>query len=309
MLFMFPGQGSQKIGMGKELHDNFSTAREVFHEINDTISFKLSELMFSGDADELQQTANAQPAIMAVSMAFVKVMEKDFGVELSKHAKYFAGHSLGEYTALCSAKVLSLADTARILRVRGEAMAKAYPSGGAMAAIIGLSIEKIEEIIANIEDVQIANDNSVGQVVISGTEKAVETAMKLLKENGAKLTVPLTVSGPFHSKFMKPAEEQVREVLDSVTFNAPTAPIIANVSAKAEQSGFKDLLIQQITNRVRWRETIVFAHENGVENFVEIGNGNVLTGLVKRTVKDVKMTNINSVETLEKFTQEIKQID
>jgi len=306
MLFMFPGQGSQKIGMGKDLFDKFETARDVFNEVDDTISFKLSELMFSGDADELQQTQNAQPAIMTVSLAFVRVMEKDFGIDLSKLAKYFAGHSLGEYSALCAAKVLSLADTARILRTRGEAMAKAYPTGGAMAAIIGLSIEKIEEIISTVNDVQIANDNSVGQVVISGSEDAVKTAMQSLKENGAKLVVPLSVSGAFHSKFMKPAEDPVKEILDATAFNNPTAPIIANVTAKAEGNNFKQLLIDQLTNRVRWRETIVFAHDNGVENFVEIGNGNVLTGLVKRTVKDVKMININSIESIENFVDEVK---
>lgn len=306
MLFMFPGQGSQKIGMGKDLFDKFETARDVFNEVDDTISFKLSKLMFSGDADELQQTQNAQPAIMTVSLAFVRVMKKDFGIDLSKFAKYFAGHSLGEYSALCAAKVLSLADTARILRTRGEAMAKAYPTGGAMAAIIGLSIEKIEEIISTVNDVQIANDNSVGQVVISGSEDAVKTAMQSLKENGAKLVVPLSVSGAFHSKFMKPAEDPVKEILDATAFNNPTAPIIANVTAKAESNNFKQLLIDQLTNRVRWRETIVFAHDNGVENFVEIGNGNVLTGLVKRTVKDVKMININSIESIENFVDEVK---
>lgn len=304
MLFMFPGQGSQKIGMGKALAELFSSAREVFNEIDDAISFKLSELMFDGDADELKLTKNAQPAIMAVSMAFVRVMEKDFGIDLSK-IKYFAGHSLGEYTALCAAKSLTLQETATILRTRGVAMATAYPTGGAMAAIIGLSIEKVEEIVSPLENVQIANDNSVGQVVISGTESAVQNAMKLFKENGAKLAVPLPVSGPFHSKFMKPAEKPVKEALEKYTFHPPLVPIISNVTAKAETEidGFEQLLLRQLTERVRWRESLIWAKDNGVENFVEIGEGNVLSGLVKRTLKDVNIVTVNSVESLGNFAK------
>lgn len=302
MLFMFPGQGSQKIGMGKALAGQFSAAREVFDEVDDAVSFKLSKLMFEGDADELKITKNAQPALMTVSMAFIRVMEKDFGIDLSK-IKYFAGHSLGEYTALCAAKSLTLRETAIILRIRGAAMSAAYPEGGAMAAIIGLPIEKVEEIVLSLEDVQIANDNSAGQTVVSGTEYAVQNAMKIFKGNGAKLTVLLPVSGPFHSKFMKPAEDTLRDAIKKYTFRPPLAPIISNVTAKAEKDGFKHLLLQQLTNRVRWRESLIFAKNSGVENFIEIGEGNVLSGLVKRTLKDVNTAAVNSIESLENFAK------
>lgn len=302
MLFMFPGQGSQKIGMGKTLAERFSTARAVFEEVNEAVSFNLSALMFGGSEEELKITKNAQPALMAVSMALIRVMEKDFCIDLSK-VRYFAGHSLGEYSALCAAKSLSLSETATILRARGEAMAMAYPNGGAMAAIIGLPIEKIEEIIKPLKDAQIANDNSVGQVVISGTEAAVQDVIRLAKENKAKLAVVLSVSGPFHSKFMKNAEKEVENVIENFAFRPPLAPIISNVTAKAEIDGFKQLLLQQLTSRVRWRESLIFAKEHGVENFVEIGEGNVLSGLVKRTLKDVNIVTINSIESLENFAK------
>lgn len=300
MLFMFPGQGSQKIGMGKELYENFEAARRIFEEVDDSLSFKLSQLMFDGDEAELRLTKNAQPAIMAVSMAYVNVLKKDFSVNFSK-AKYFAGHSLGEYTALCTAGVLSLAQTCRILGARGLAMEKAYPQGGAMAAILGLSIEKLEKVVSSLENVQIANDNSTGQAVISGTKEDVEKAMEMAKEQDAKRAILLTVSGPFHSKFMAPAEEALQKSMEGVVFSTPSAPIISNVTAKAESSDFKRLLIQQLTNRVRWRESLIYAHENNVHTFVEIGEGNVLSGLAKRTLTDVDIFTVNNLESLENF--------
>lgn len=301
MLFMFPGQGSQKIGMGKDLYENFATARDVFGEVDDALSFRLSQLMFNGDESELRLTENAQPAIMTVSMAFMRILEKDFSFDLSRHAKYFAGHSLGEYSALCAAKILTLTETARILTVRGKAMAEAYPSGGAMAAILGLSVKEVEKSISDTDDVEIANDNCVGQVVISGSREAVENAVDKLKGQGAKRTVLLSVSGPFHSKFMKPAEQALRDALGRVSFRGPVGPIISNVTAKAELTNFEDLLIKQLTNRVRWRESLLYAQEHEVSTFVEVGNGNVLSGLAKRTLFDANVVTINSVDAIEKF--------
>lgn len=300
MLFMFPGQGSQKIGMGKKLYENFATARKVFEEADDSLSFKLSKLMFDGNEEELRLTKNAQPAIMTVSMAYVNVLRHEFSINFSK-AKYFAGHSLGEYTALCAAGVLSLAQTCRILGARGLAMEKAYPHGGAMAAILGLSIEELEQVVSLSKNVQIANDNSIGQAVISGIKEDVEKAMEMAKERGAKRAILLTVSGPFHSKFMAPAEEALRKSMEGIVFAQPSAPIISNVTAKAETSDFERLLIQQLTNRVRWRESLIYAHENNVNTFVEIGEGNVLSGLVKRTLTDVDIVTVNNIESLESF--------
>ena len=307
MIFVFPGQGSQSIGMGKDIYENFRTAKEVFQQVDDAISFKLSELIFSGTEDQLKSTENAQPALMTVSMAFVRVLEKDFGCNLAEKAKFFAGHSLGEYTALCAAGAISLEDTARILRVRGKAMAEACPSGGAMAAILGLTPEVVEEITHessdNDEKVQIANDNSVGQIVISGHEKAVARAAEAAMARGAKRAMLLPVSGPFHSELMKPAVDVLREFLTDINFGSPSRSIISNVTATAETENFKDLLLKQITGRVRWRESILYAESQAVSECVEIGAGKVLTGLVKRISPNMKLTNVNSLESLKEFAK------
>lgn len=303
MIFIFPGQGSQKIGMGKDIFDNFASARDVFHEVDDAISFNLSKLIFEGTEEELKKTENTQPALMTVSMAFVEVMKKEFGINPSEKAKYFAGHSLGEYTALCAAGALSLKDTARILRVRGKAMADACPTGGAMAAILGLDINQVEEIVkeacSGTDKVQIANDNSVGQIVVSGHEVAVKKAAEIASSQGAKRAVILPVSGPFHSGLMEPAVKVLEEVLSDVEFKSPAKPIIANVTAKAETENFRQLLLKQITSRVRWVESIKYAESNGVSKCIEVGAGRVLTGLVKRISPSMLLVNINSLESLD----------
>ncbi|MBO4405277.1 MAG: ACP S-malonyltransferase [Alphaproteobacteria bacterium] len=311
MIFVFPGQGSQKIGMGKDIYDNFSSARDVFHEVDDAISFSLSRLIFEGTEEELKKTENTQPALMTVSMAFVEVMKKEFGVNLPEKAKFFAGHSLGEYTALCAADAISLIDAARILRVRGKAMAEACPTGGAMAAILGLDINQVEQIVEEAcgdsspgsVKVQVANDNSVGQVVISGHEEAVRKSIEIAQSRGAKRAVVLPVSGPFHSELMQPAAEILKEVLCDVEFKTPSKPIIANVTAKAETENFKELLLKQITGRVRWVESIRYAESQGVSKCVEVGAGKVLTGLVKRISPSMQLVNINSVESFEQLKE------
>ena len=302
MLVVFPGQGSQKIGMGADIYEKFSCAKEVFQEVDDAISYKLSDLIFNGTEDELKLTQNAQPAIMTVSMAFVRVLSAEFGVDVTEKASFFAGHSLGEYSALCAAGVISLTDAAKILRVRGKAMTEACPNGGAMAAIIGLSMDDVEKIVNEINSdsslVQIGNDNSPRQIIISGHENAIEQAMTAAQNVGAKRALKLEVSGPFHSTLMEKAVEPLREILNSVEFKTPSKPIITNVTAKAETEGFKDILIKQLTSRVRWTETIQFAKNNGVNKCVEIGPGRVLTGLVKQIEGDMETVNINSVDSL-----------
>lgn len=303
MLVVFPGQGAQKIGMGADIYEKFSCARNVFHEIDDAISYKLSDLIFNGTEEELKSTQNAQPAIMAVSMAFVRVLKQEFGLNLAEKTKFFAGHSLGEYSALCAAGVITLAETAKILRVRGKAMTEACPSEGAMAAIIGLNIATVEkladEVNSNESVVQIGNDNSPKQVIISGHLNAVERVIEKAKEIGAKRALKLEVSGPFHSVLMEKAIEPLEDILDSITFKTPSRPIISNITAKAENDNFKELLIKQLTSRVRWTETIQFAKQNTVTKCMEIGAGRILTGLIKQIVDDMKTININSIESLE----------
>jgi [acyl-carrier-protein] S-malonyltransferase len=300
MLFVFPGQGSQKVGMGKDVYDAFQCARDVFHEVDDAISFKLSQLIFEGTEEDLKHTENAQPAIMTVSIALAEVLKHEFGIDISKKATFFAGHSLGEYSALCAAGVITLSETARLLRLRGAAMAAACPSEGKMAAIIGLNFEKVEKIVSEIQPlVQIANDNSPEQIIISGYRNAVEMAMEQALACGAKRALALEVSGPFHCQLMEKAAVSLAESLETVTFRDPAKPIIANVTAKAELGNFKDLLLKQITELVRWRESIIFAKENGVSRCVEIGPGRVLAGLTKRITDNIDAISVNSVSSIE----------
>jgi [acyl-carrier-protein] S-malonyltransferase len=284
---IFPGQGSQVVGMGKALADSFSVARSVFDEVDGALGRRLSTLIWEGPSDELTLTANAQPALMAVSLAAMRVLEAEAGFDVAS-AAYVAGHSLGEYSALAAAGSLTISDTARLLRIRGEAMQKAVGVGeGAMAAIIGLAPEAVAEIARDAAQGQIcaaANDNGGGQVVVSGHKAAVERAVALANERGAKRALLLAVSAPFHCALMQPAAEAMREALAAVTIMPPKAPLVANVHAApiSEPEAIRAGLVDQVTGAVRWRESVGFMAAKGVSTFYEIGAGKVLTGLVKR---------------------------
>ncbi len=291
--FIFPGQGSQSVGMGKLLSAEFPQAAGVFAEVDDALGQKLSSLMFEGPDTELTLTANAQPALMAVSMAVIRVLEAEAGLDLSRDARFVAGHSLGEYSALAAAGAFTLADTARLLRLRGDAMQKAVPVGeGAMAAIIGLDFGAVAAIATEaarqlyLEGAicQAANDNGGGQVVISGTKSAVEKAMELAKAAGAKRALLLPVSAPFHCALMQPAAEAMAAALAQVEIRAPKAPLVANVLATpvSDPAEIRNRLVEQVTGTVRWRESISYMADQGVTTFYEIGAGKVLSGLVKR---------------------------
>jgi [acyl-carrier-protein] S-malonyltransferase len=297
--FTFPGQGSQAVGMGKDLAENFAEARAVFDEVDEALGQKLSDTMFNGPEDTLTLTANAQPALMAVSMAVVRVLEAK-GVELKAKVSYVAGHSLGEYSALCAAGTFSLADTARLLRIRGNAMQAAVPVGvGAMAAIIGL---EHADVIAVCEEAsaagscQIANDNGGGQIVISGEKAAVEKAAGLATDKGAKRAILLPVSAPFHSSLMAPAAEAMREALAGVKKSDPVVPLIANVRAApvTDAEEIAKLLVEQVTGQVRWRETVEWFAAHDVTTLYELGSGKVLTGLARRIDKTVNGISVNT---------------
>ncbi|MBY8918682.1 ACP S-malonyltransferase [Nitratireductor sp. L1-7-SE] len=302
--FTFPGQGSQAVGMGRDLADAFPEARDVFQEVDDALEQKLSRIMWEGPEDELTLTANAQPALMAVSIAAMRVMEKG-GLSLKDKVSYVAGHSLGEYSALCAAGTFSLADTARLLRIRGNAMQAAVPVGeGAMAAIIGLEAADVEAVCsaADKEGVcQIANDNGGGQLVISGAKSAVEEAAKLASEKGAKRAIMLPVSAPFHSALMQPAAEAMREALADVRKHAPAVPVVANVTVSplSDPEEIAERLVEQVTGRVRWRETVGWFGDNGVETLYEIGSGKVLSGLARRINRDLAAVPVNTPADIE----------
>ena len=303
--FVFPGQGAQVIGMGQTLARAYPKSRIVFEEVDDALNFKLSKLIWDGEIEELTLTENAQPALMATSIATLRAMEEE-GIS-SNSVKYFAGHSLGEYSALCAAGALDLADTARLLRLRGKSMQKAVPIGvGAMAAILGLDFELVEKIANEASQRQVcqaANDNDPNQVVISGNLEAVERAIILAKEKGAKRALILPVSAPFHCKLMQPASDVMAEAFSRVSFKIPSSPIVANYTALpvVDPSEIQNLLIKQITGRVRWRETINFISRNGVDKVIEIGSGKALTGMIRRINKDINCYNIGSPDDLNKF--------
>lgn len=302
--FTFPGQGSQTIGMGKDLADAFPEARAVFEEVDEALGQKLSSIIWDGSIEDLTLTANAQPALMAVSMAVLRVMEQR-GFVLTNKVSYVAGHSLGEYSALCAAGTFSLADTARLLRIRGNAMQAAVPVGqGAMAAIIGLEHDAVDAICkaaAADGPVQIANDNGGGQLVISGAKAPVEKAAALATEKGAKRAILLPVSAPFHSTLMGPAAEEMREALAAVEMKNPVVPLIANVRAApvTDANDIRGLLVEQVTGQVRWRETVEWFGANAVSVLYEIGAGKVLTGLVRRIDKNITGTAVNSPADIE----------
>src|SRR6201994_2767188 len=262
--FIFPGQGSQAVGMGKALADAFASAREVFQEVDDALSQKLSTIMWEGPESDLTLTENAQPAIMAASMAVIRILQKEAGLDLSKHARLVAGHSLGEYSALCAAGAFSLADAARLLKARGQAMQQAVPVGeGGMSALLGAEIDQAEELAKECAAATggvcvVANDNAPGQVVISGTKAAIDKAPEIAKTKGIKRAMALNVSAPFHSPMMQPAADKMRDVLAAVTIRPPAAPVVANVTATEtnEPETIRRLLVEQVMGRVRWRESV-----------------------------------------------------
>ena len=305
--FTFPGQGSQSVGMGKDLADAFPEARAVFDEVDDALSQKLSAIMWEGPEETLTLTANAQPALMAVSLAALRALEAR-GFALKDRVAYVAGHSLGEYSALAAAGTFSIADTARLLRIRGNAMQAAVPVGeGAMAAIIGLEQSDVEAACAEAARdsvCQIANDNGGGQLVISGAKPAVEHAARLCTEKGAKRALMLTVSAPFHSALMTPAADAMREALSKVTVKAPEVPVVANVTVAPTTSPDEIVarLVEQVTGRVRWRETVEWFGANGVTTLYEIGSGRVLSGLARRINRDIATANVGTPADVEAAT-------
>ncbi|MBR1220506.1 ACP S-malonyltransferase [Bradyrhizobium sp. U87765 SZCCT0131] len=286
--FTFPGQGSQAVGMGKALAEAFPVARAVFDEVDAALGEKLTATIWDGPAETLQLTENAQPALMAVSLAALRVLENEAGVTVRGNAAFVAGHSLGEYSALAAAGALSITDTARLLRIRGRAMQKAVPVGvGAMAALLGLDYEAAVAVAAEAAQGQVcdaANDNGGGQVVVSGHKEAVDRAVEIAKGKGAKRAMLLPVSAPFHCKLMQPAADAMAEALSSVSIQTPVVPLVANVlaSAIADPEEIRRRLVEQVTGTVRWRESVTFMAGQGVKLFVEIGAGKVLSGLVKR---------------------------
>ena len=302
---VFPGQGSQYIGMGKDFSHNFPIANEVYSEVDDVLGFSLSKLIFNGQIEDLTLTKNAQPAIMATSIAILKTLEKE-GFKIKK-SKFVAGHSLGEYTALCASGAISLADTAHILKMRGIFMQEAVSVGvGAMAAILGLNLDNVETLVAEIKDneiCEIANDNEPNQVVLSGHRTAIEKACVKAKSLGAKRAILLPVSAPFHCSLMAPAQENMINLISGLNIEKPNVPLISNVTSVPTQDieEIRKNLINQITGRVRWRESILFMKKSGIQIIYEIGPGRVLCNLIKRIVDDVEQENISKVEDLSKL--------
>ena len=310
--FVFPGQGSQFVGMGKELAQNFASAREVFQEVNEALDQDLFKIMSEGPDVELTMTANTQPALMAFSMAVVRVLEKDFGINLKDKAAFVAGHSLGEYSAACAAGVFSLADTAKLLRIRGQAMQNAVPFGkGGMAAVIGLSYKDVGALVeacTNGKDVCVAaNDNSDGQVVLSGAMAAIDRAVEIAPEFGARKCVKLAVSAPFHSPMMAPAADAMARAFMVVEAHDAQIPLIANVLAQpiTDHKEIIKHLIEQVTGTVRWRETMNYLQEQNVTDLVELGAGRVLSGIAKRSNKEMNAISVGTTAEIEELAKNI----
>jgi [acyl-carrier-protein] S-malonyltransferase len=305
--FIFPGQGSQAVGMGKALADSFAPARAVFEEVDAALGEKLSHIIWGGPADTLTLTENAQPALMAVSLAAMRVLESEAGVDLARDAKLVAGHSLGEYSALAAAGAFSIADAARLLRIRGRAMQKAVPVGtGAMAALLGLEFDAAAAVAAEAaqgEVCQAANDNGGGQVVVSGHKSAVERAVEIAKQKGARRAMMLPVSAPFHCALMQPAADAMAEALSKVTIRPPVVPLVANVLARPihEPTEIVKSLVAQVTGTVRWRESVAYMAQAGVTTFYEVGAGKVLSGLVKRIAEGANGIAIGAPADIEAF--------
>ena len=308
--FLFPGQGSQSVGMGAALAEASQAARDTFGEVDEALGQNLFRLLREGPEDELKLTENAQPAIMAHSLAVFRALTNEGGVDLAKVANFVAGHSLGEYSALCAAGSFDLATTAKLLKLRGQAMQQAVPVGeGAMAALLGADLalaRRIAEVAAQGEVCAVANDNDPGQVVLSGHKGAIDRAIEMAKEMGAKRAVPLPVSAPFHCPLMQPAAEAMGDALSYVVLDDPKVPVFANVTAQPERDPdtIRNLLVEQVTGMVRWRESVGNMFDAGVEEFVEIG-GKVLGPMVKRIAPDAKVTSVISIEDVEALSKEI----
>lgn len=308
---IFPGQGSQQVGMGKALYDAFAEAREVFQEVDEALDQKLSQIIFEGPEDSLKMTENTQPALMAVSMAVIRVLNKQGGFHLPEAATLVAGHSLGEYSALCTASTFTLSDTARLLRLRGQAMQQAVPVGvGAMAALMGVDMNSAHEIVTVAAESDIcttANDNAPGQVVISGHAAAVDRAIVLAAERGFKRSIKLPVSAPFHCPLMEVAAVAMEEALSKVDMKAPLVPVVSNVTATATSDPVKirELLVDQVTGAVRWRESVLYMKEQGISQLIECGSGTVLAGLCKRIDKEITVVSLHTPEQIEKFLKAI----
>jgi [acyl-carrier-protein] S-malonyltransferase len=307
--FIFPGQGSQAVGMGRDLAAAFAPARQVFEEVDEVLKQKLSKLMFEGPGDELQLTENAQPALMAVSLAVLRVLQSEGGITLKDRVALVAGHSLGEYSALAAADAFSIADTAKLLKLRGQAMQKAVPAGqGAMAALLGVEMDVAREICTLAQDgptgrevIGCANDNGGGQVVISGHKAAVERAIEIAKTKGVKRAMLLPVSAPFHCALMAPAADAMAEAFANTPPRGPLVPLVANVTAQkvTDPAQIRDLLVQQVTDTVRWRESVQEMTALGIDSFIELGAGKVLAGLVKRIAPDAAAHSASSPADIE----------
>ena len=310
--FVFPGQGSQFVGMGKELAENFNSAKEVFEEVNQALGQDLYKVMTEGPDSELTLTANTQPALMAVSMAVTRVLEKEFNISLKDKAAFVAGHSLGEYSAACAAGVFSLSDTAKLLRIRGNAMQQAVPVGvGGMAAVLGLSYKDVGALVDACNDEAhycvAANDNSDGQVVLSGHLKAIEKAVEIASEFGAKRCIKLPVSAPFHSPLMQPAAEVMARALMQVEARDAQIPLIANVLASAitDHKEIVKRLVEQVTGSVRWRESVMYMKEQGVTDVAELGAGKVLANIIKRSDKEMNAFSVGSAAEIEELAKNL----
>ena len=309
---IFPGQGSQVVGMGAEFYDKFEIVKKIFNQADEKLGFSLSNLILNGPTNELQLTKNTQPAILTVSYSIFSVLKNEFKFDF-KNFKYFAGHSLGEYSALVCSEAINFSDAVYLLHERGKAMQESVPVGeGSMLAVIGFNIKDLNEMIKNLKDIkgtcEIANDNAFGQVILSGDKKSIEALQFHLKEKKIK-TIPLKVSAPFHCSLMKPAAEIMRNKINNTKFNDPLFPIINNVIAELENnpSKIKSLLIDQIFSTVRWRESVINMSQLGVKKFIEVGPGKVLSGMIKRTIKDVKCFSINSIADIEGLQNEFKK--
>lgn len=310
--FVFPGQGSQFVGMGKDLADNFKSAQEVFQEVNDALSQDLFKLMIDGPESELTLTANAQPALMANSLAVVRILEKEFGISLKDKATFVAGHSLGEYSAACAAGVFSLEDTAKLLRIRGDAMQKAVPVGvGGMAAVMGMSFDDVQALADACADEYnlcvAANDNADGQVVLSGHIKAIEKAVEIATEFGAKRCIKLPVSAPFHSPLMQPAAEVMARALMQAEAHNAQIPLIPNVLATAitDHKEIVKRLVDQVTGSVRWRESAIYMKDKGITDIVELGAGKVLSGIIKRSHKEINAISVGNPAEIEELAKNL----